>query len=59
MGMAIFHRCGAIASGASEREGSLIAPSVCGETGAVAIADVGRNELQVTAIIALQYYAAV
>ena len=35
----------------------MIAPTVSGETGAVAIADVGRNK--VYAIITLQCYAAV
>jgi hypothetical protein len=57
MGMAIFHRYGAVAWDASAREASLIAPTVSGETGAVAIADVGRNK--VYAIIALRCYAVV
>jgi hypothetical protein len=59
MGMAIFYRCVALQHRTLRRASQLDSPSVSGKTGAVAIADVGRNELQVTAIIALQCYAAV
>ena len=48
MGMAIFYRCGAVASGASAREASLIAPSASGGIGAVAMSGVCRNEFHVT-----------